>query len=78
MLKNPGSGIILTEYSRTLVNQGDFAGALDYLHRAQQLVPQYPELLIILGIAENATEQTAAAEQHFKDALRLAPRFPDS
>jgi tetratricopeptide (TPR) repeat protein len=78
MLKNPGSGIILTEYSRTLVNQGDFAGALDYLHRAQQLAPQYPELLIILGIAENATEQTAAAEQHFKDALRLAPRFPDS
>ena len=59
-------------------NKGDFAGALDYLHRAQQLMPQHPELLINLAIAENATEQSAAAEQHFRDALRLAPSFPDS
>ncbi len=62
----------------TLVNNGDFAGALDYLHRAQQLMPQYSVLLINLAIAENATKQSAAAEQHFKDALRLAPSFPDS
>ncbi len=35
-------------------------------------------LLINLAIAENATKQSAAAEQHFKDALRLAPTSPDS
>ena len=78
MLKNPGNGRGLTAYGRTLLDKGDFAGALDYLHRAQQLMPQYPDLLINLAIAENATNQSAAAEQHFKDALRLAPSFPDS
>ena len=65
-------------YGITLVNNGDFAGALDYLRRAQQFTPPYSVLLINLAIAENATEQSAAAEQHFKDALRLAPLAPDS
>ena len=35
-------------------------------------------LLINLATAEDATKQSAAAEQHFKDALRLAPASPDS
>ena len=47
-------------------------------HRAEQLTPQYSVLLINLAIAEDATKQSAAAEQHFKDALRLAPASPDS
>ena len=78
VLKNPRNGIGLTAYGRTLLEKGDFAGALDYLHRAQQLMPQYPELLINLALAESVTEQSAAAEQHFKDALQLAPSFPRS
>jgi tetratricopeptide (TPR) repeat protein len=61
-----------------LVNNGNFTGALDYLHRAQEIMPEYPELLINLAIAESLTKQSAAAEQHFKEALRLAPSFPDS
>jgi tetratricopeptide (TPR) repeat protein len=40
--------------------------------------PQYSVLLINLAIAEDATKQSALAEQHFKDALRLAPASPDS
>src|SRR5260370_34025244 len=48
------------------------------IYRAQQLTPQYSVLLINLAIAENATKQSALAEQHFKDALRLAPSSPDS
>jgi tetratricopeptide (TPR) repeat protein len=78
VLKSPRNGIGLTAYGMTLVNKGDFSGALDYLHRAQQLLPTYPELLINLAIAESVTKQTAAAEEHFKEALRLAPSFPDS
>jgi protein O-mannosyl-transferase len=35
-------------------------------------------LLINLAVAEDATKQDTAAEQHFKDALRLAPSSPDS
>ena len=65
-------------YGITLVNDGKFADSLDYLHRAQQLTPPYSVLLINLAIAENATNQSVAGEQHFKDALRLAPLSPDS
>jgi protein O-mannosyl-transferase len=78
VLKSPRNGRGLMTYGITLVNKGDFVGALDYLHRAQQFTPRYSVLLINLAIAENATKQSAAAEQHFKDALGLAPSSPDS
>src|SRR5437660_7158272 len=68
----------LMNYGNTLMARGDYEGALDYFHRALALAPQYSVLLINLAIAENATKQSAAAEQHFKDALRLAPASPDS
>jgi Flp pilus assembly protein TadD len=65
-------------YGNTLMAKGDFAGALDYFHRAQVLAPNYSVLLINLAIAEDATKQSSQAEQHFKDALQLAPSSPDS
>src|SRR5437660_7577861 len=68
----------LMDYGNTLMARGDYEGALDYFHRALALAPQYSVLLINLAIAENATKQSAAAEEHFKDALRLAPASPDS
>jgi cytochrome c-type biogenesis protein CcmH/NrfG len=58
--------------------KGDYSDALDYFHRALTLAPQYSVLLINLAIAEDATKQSAAAEQHFHEALRLAPSSPDS
>ena len=78
VLTSPRNGRGWMNYGNTLMAKGDFAGALDYFHRAQQLTPQYPVLFINLAIAEDATKQGAAAEQHFKDALRLAPMSPDS
>ena len=78
VLKSPRNGRGLMNYGNTLMAKGDYEGALDYFHRAQQLTPQYSVLLINLAIAEDATKQSAAAEQHFKDALRLAPASPDS
>src|SRR4029077_6049456 len=78
VIKSPGNGRGLMNYGNTLMAKGDYAGALDYFHRAQQFTPQYSVLFINLAIAEDATKQSAAAEQHFKDALRLAPSFPDS
>ena len=77
-IKSPRNGRGLMNYGTTLMGRGDYAGALDYFHRAQQLTPQYYVLLINLAIAEDATKQSAAAEQHFKEALRLAPASPDS
>jgi len=78
VIKSPRNGRGLMNYGNTLMAKGDLAGALDCFHRAQQLTPQYSVLLINLAIAEDATKQSAAAEQHFKDALRLAPTSPDS
>lgn len=78
VLKSPRNGRGLMNYGNTLMAKGDYAGALDYYHRAQRLTPQYSVLLINLAIAEDATKQSAAAEQHFKDALRLTPASPDS
>jgi Flp pilus assembly protein TadD len=78
VLKSPRNGRGLMNYGNTLMAKGDYAGALDHFHRAQQFTPQYSVLLINLAIAEDATKQSAAAEQHFKDALRLAPASPDS
>jgi hypothetical protein len=78
VLKSPRNGIGLMSYGLQLMAKGDFAGALDYFHRAQHVTPQYPALLINLAIAENATRQSAEAEQHFNEALRLAPSSPGS
>jgi tetratricopeptide (TPR) repeat protein len=76
--KSAGNPRGLMNYGNTLMAKGNFDGALDYFHRAQAISPQYSVLLINLAIAENASNQGAAAEQHFKDALRLAPTSPDS
>ena len=77
-IKGPGNARGLMNYGTTLMAKGDFTGALDYFHRAEALAPQYPVLLINLAIAEGATKELLQAEQHFREALRLAPSTPDS
>ena len=77
-IRSPRNPRGLMNYGNTLMAKGDYTGALDYFHRAQSISPQYAVLLINLAIAEDATKQDTAAEEHFKDALRLAPTSPDS
>jgi tetratricopeptide (TPR) repeat protein len=76
--KSPRNPRGLMNYGNTLMAKGDFAGALDHFHRALAFAPRYSFLLINLAIAEEATKQSQAAEQHFRDALQLAPTSPDS
>jgi Flp pilus assembly protein TadD len=76
--KSPRNPRGLMNYGNTLMAKGDYGGALDYFYRALALAPEYSVLLINLAIAEDATKQDTAAEQHFKEALRLAPLSPDS
>jgi tetratricopeptide (TPR) repeat protein len=76
--KSPRNGRGLMTYGITLVNDGKFAEAIEYLRRAQSLTPPYSVLLINLATAEGATGQTAAAEKDFREALRLAPLSPDT
>jgi Flp pilus assembly protein TadD len=78
VLKSPRNGRGLMNYGLTLMAKGDYAGALDYFHRAEPLTPHYSVLMINLAIAEEATKESSKAEQHFKEALRLAPSSPDS
>src|ERR1700730_613149 len=77
VMKSPGNARGLMNYGNTLMAKGDYTGALDYFHRAQALAPFYPVLFVNLGVAEGATGQVLEAEQHFKEALRLAPSNPD-
>ena len=77
-LKGPSNARGLMNYGTTLMAKGDFQDALDYFHRALVLAPNYPVLLINLAIAEAATKQSTLAEQHFREAQRLAPAIPDS
>jgi Flp pilus assembly protein TadD len=78
VLKSPQNGRGLMNYGLALMARGDYQGALDYFHRAQVLTPQYSVLLINLAVAEDATKQTRLAEQHFQEALKLAPASPES
>ncbi len=78
VLKDPRNARGLMTYGITLVNESEFARALPFLRRAQQLAPPYSVLVTNIAIAEDATSQSAAAEQHFQEALRLAPLAPDS
>jgi len=77
-IKSPNNSRGLMNYGNTLMAKGDYTGALDYFHRALKLAPQYPVLFVNLAIAEGATNQSTLAEQHFKEAMRLAPSSPDS
>jgi tetratricopeptide (TPR) repeat protein len=77
-LKSPGNGRGLMNYGNTRMAKGDYSSALDYFHRAQALMPNYPVLYINLAIAENATGHPAEAERHFKQVLDMAPNAPDS
>ena len=77
-IKSPRNPRGLMNYGNTLMAKGDLNGALDYFHRALVIAPQYPVLLINLAVAEDATQQSDAADQHFQEALRLAPSSPDS
>ena len=77
-INSPKNSRGLMNYGNTLMAKGDFNGALDYFHRALALAPQYSVLFVNLAIAEDATKREALAEQHFKEAMRLAPFSPDS
>ena len=77
-IKSPGNGRGLMNYGLTLMAKGNYNDALGYFHRAQALAPRYSVLLINLAIAESATNQSARAEEHFKEALRLTPASPES
>ena len=77
-VKSPANARGLMNYGNALMAKGDLANALLYFRRARVLAPRYSVLLINLAIAEDATGQWRPAEQHFREALELAPASPES
>lgn len=76
-VKSPQNGRGLMNYGLTLMARGDYAGALDYFHRAERWSPNYYVLEINLGVANGAIHLAAEAEKHFVRAIQLAPNEAD-
>lgn len=76
--KSPGNSRGLMNYGTALMARADYAGALDYFHRAQLLAPNYSFLAVNIAIAEDAIGHPAEAERNFQQALRWAPTSPVS
>ncbi len=70
-LKSPGNGRGFVNYGLSLLQRGDYVGALTQFHRAQPLVPEYSILYIDMGVADGALGHNAAAEKEFRQALSL-------
>ena len=62
-------------YGLALMSGGDVRGALGYFERGLALSPDYVYLHINIAIAQNALGQGAAAEEHFRKALKCDPRY---
>lgn len=73
-IKSPGNGRGLMNYGLTLMQRGDYGGALEYFDRATEFVPFYPLLQINRAIALAALGRNAQAEANFRNAIQLNPR----
>jgi tetratricopeptide (TPR) repeat protein len=62
---------------KTLLQAGDYAGALEPLERAAARRPKNPEANAMLGDAYRANRQYAQASEVYKRAIALAPGNPE-
>ena len=76
VIKSPGNGRGLMNYGNSLMARRDYRRR-SRLFSSRRSRPSI-QCCYQSAIAEDATKQSAAAEQHFKDALRLAPTNPES
>ncbi len=75
MLKSPGNARGIMNYGLALMSKGDLRGALGYFERGLALAPDYAYLHINTAIAQNALGQGAAAEEHFRKAMKCDRGF---
>ena len=64
------------ELGETLLQSGDFAGAVDPLTRAAELTADSAGVHAALGAALLGADRPAAAVTAFRDALRIEPELP--
>jgi tetratricopeptide (TPR) repeat protein len=74
-LKSPNNARGLMNYGLALMSKGDVREALGCFERGLALSPDYVYLHINTAIAQNALRQVAAAEGHFRKALKCDPQY---
>jgi tetratricopeptide (TPR) repeat protein len=73
--KNPDNGRGYLEYASALLADSDDAEALPYLEKAEPLAGNDGLLQLRLAMGFDRMNKDAKAEAHFREAIRLAPRF---
>jgi Flp pilus assembly protein TadD, contains TPR repeats len=76
MLVNPDDARVVSEYGKTLVQQGRSREALDFLNRAVQLNSSDWTLYSALGVALDSAGDYASAKAAYERALQLKPGEP--
>ncbi len=76
--KSPNNGRGLMNYGLTLMAKADYAGAERYFNKALALTPNYPFLLVNLGILKEATGHPVEAESFFRRAGVSNTGYPGS
>ena len=70
-IKSPKNGRGMMNYGITFISGGDFLTALDYLLRADRLMPNYYYSQLNLGIVYSSLGRDLEAEEHYKRAVLL-------
>ena len=75
-VKSPRNGRGLMNYGLTLMNKGDYTGALDYYNRALIQSPYYAYLHINMALCKTKLGYASTEiEDHYKKALQYAPEY---
>ena len=74
MAGNPQASALNLELGAAYLSQGRLELALEKLIRAAQQDPRSPEAHRVLGIVYERMEDAASAEDHYRLAVRLAPK----
>lgn len=74
--KSPANGRAWMNYGVALMSEGQYVRAKECYERALALNANYYVLHVNLGVLNGATGDQAAAEDHFRSALELAPNDP--
>jgi tetratricopeptide (TPR) repeat protein len=74
---NPGDGDAQFLYGQLLIRKEDYAGALEWLERARDLLPNNAEVFALLAQAYQNAGQKDDAITAYKRALELGPKNAD-
>jgi protein O-mannosyl-transferase len=75
--KSPGNGRGWMNYGLALMARADYEDAERCFARAMGITPNYPYLLINMGVLKEAVGKPAESEAYLRRALVLGPNYPE-